>query len=139
MRETLRITLAAAVLAAAPGAGGVQAQGPGAAQPQSIPVPPQPPPAPRDATAPPATNPAPAPGTAAVPDATPSGSCSQQDAAGKAERLLNLLRFLIARDPNRAQGLLNEFQGAVQHLQDGSANLAATCRAYDALIARATE
>ncbi len=139
MRETLRITLAAAVLAAAPGAGGVQAQGLGAAQPPSIPVPPRPPAAPPGAAAPPAANPAPNPGTESAPVTNGSGGCSRQDAAAKAERLLNLLRFLIARDPNRAQGLLDEFQGAVQHSQDGSTNLAATCREYDALIARATE
>lgn len=143
MRQTMRMMSAAALLIAAQCGSGAMAQGPTAAPSQRLPVPPSPPESPPPASptpGPPTPGPlAPGPPNPGLSTATTAAACSQQDAKTKAERLLDLLRFLIVRDPNRAQVLLNEFQGAVQRFQDRSAGLAATCRSYDSLIARATE
>ena len=97
-----------------------------------LPTPPQPPP-----------GPASGPVAAGVPAAglrtSPDGACTQTDASAKAAHLVQMLQTLIARDPERARGLLDEFQQAVQRLAQHSANLAETCRSYDALIAHAGE
>jgi hypothetical protein len=113
--------LAAMLTALAPGAGWART---GVAAPRTtraaddIPLPPDPPRAP-----------------AAAPQ--PGGGCTKEQAGAKAAQLLALLESLIQRDPQRARGLLDEFDAAVKRYEQHQADLGEECRAYDALIARA--
>ena len=51
---------------------------------------------------------------------------------------MSLLEGLIQRDPERARSLVNELQATVQRTEQHQLDLDGECRAYDALIARAT-